>query len=73
MEQLTQEQLSALLRSPEAAELLKLLQENSDTVLKQAAAAAKNGDTASVQALLRATMADCRAAQLAKNLEKRLG
>lgn len=73
MKKLTQEQLNTLLRSPETAELLKILQENSDTVLKKAAEAAKSGDTASVQALLRSTIADSRAAQLSKSLEKRFG
>lgn len=57
MEQLTQAQIQAILASPEAAKLRKLLQTNcSDAILQQAAQAAKDGNLQQVQNLLGQTL-----------------
>lgn len=57
MEQLTQAQIQAILASPEAAKLRKLLQTNcSDAILQQAAQAAKDGNLQQVQNLLVQTL-----------------
>ena len=73
MEHLTPAQLQALLGAPETKQLMAMLQKNSGTALQQAAAAAKRGDTAQVQALLKQSLTGSEAETLAKALEQRLG
>ena len=72
MEHLTQAQLQAILASPEGKQLLALLQKDSGAAFQKAADAARAGDYARVQALLKPVLG-AEGQQLAQDLEKRFG
>ena len=73
MEQFTEQQLERILRMPESKQLLKLLQTSSGAVLAKAAEAAKAGNYAAVQEILKPTLQTKEAEALAKKLTGQLG
>lgn len=73
MEHPSQDQIQALLRSPEAAKLLTLLQATSADTLHQAVRAAKQGDYTKVQSLLNPSLQGSQAETLARTLEQQYG
>lgn len=73
MEQFTEKQLESILRAPESKQLLKLLQTSSGTALSKAAEAARAGDYAAVQQILKPTLRSIEAEALAKKLKEQLG
>ena len=73
MEQFTEKQLERILRAPESKQLLKLLQTSSGATLTKAVEAAKAGDYAAVQQILKPTLQSKEAESLAKKLTEQLG
>lgn len=73
MEHLSPAQLQTILNSQEGKKLLEILQKDSGTALQKAAAAAKSGDYAQVQALLKPVLEGTNAADLAQRLQRKLG
>ena len=72
MEQISPKQMNELLRAPETSELLKILQQQDGVSLKQAVAAAKNGDSEKVKDLLASVFSNKKAEYLAKTLTEKL-
>ncbi len=64
--------LSALLRSPETAKLMQLLEQKSGGNLKSAAQAATKGDTSKIIELMNEVMAAQEGAKAVEDLKKKL-
>ena len=73
MEHLTEQQLRALLGAPESRKLLQMLQASGSDTLARAAAAARAGNYAQVEQLLKPTMQGAEAGRLADALKQKLG
>ena len=73
MEPLSQAQLRAILGSQEAKALIALLQADGGKKVQQAAAAAKAGDYAAVQNILKPILEGGQGEALARRLQKKLG
>lgn len=73
MEPLSQAQLQAILGSQEAKALISLLQADGGQKVRQAAAAAKAGDYAAVQNILKPILEGGQGEALARQLQERLG
>ena len=73
MEPLSQAQLQAILGSQEAQALIALLQADGGQKVQQAAAAAKAGDYAAVQNILKPMLEGGQGEALARRLQKKLG
>ena len=68
-----QEALKALLQSPDAKRLMELLSQQNGQQLKQAAAQAGNGDTASLSAMLNGLSQSKEGRQVMERLQKQIG
>lgn len=73
MEYPSQDQLQALLRSPEATKLLSVLQSVPSETLHLAVQAAKQGDCAKVQSILKTSLQGSQAEALARSLGQQYG
>ncbi len=67
------EEIKRIIGSPEAAQLLKLLQMGDQAGLRQAAEAVRNGDYAKAISNLQPMMNSPASAQLLQQIEKKLG
>ncbi len=67
---LSPEQMRALVTSPAARELMKMLRDNRDVAMDEAILGAKNGDQAAVQRSLAAILSDPRAKELLRQIQE---
>ena len=73
MEQLTKQQLQAIVRAPESRQILQLLQESDGALFKQAINAAKAGNPLAAEELLKNVAQTPEVTTLLKKLQQRLG